>query len=153
MNFFKNFSFLKRNKKKLVQIGRVEKINIPKLDLYNIDAKIDTGAYRGTIHAEEIREIVKENTKILEFNVVDESSSENTKILHQTSDYRIVKVRSSQSPLDDRYAIPVVLEIAGKKIKTELSLSDRKELRYPILIGRKALKNRFLIDVSKEYIN
>jgi hypothetical protein len=154
MHFLKKFPFFSLKKKKLAKIGRIEKINIPKFDLYNIDAKIDTGAYRGTIHAEDIREFTtKKGKQFLEFKVIDENNPEDQKILHKTSKYRVVKVRSSQSPLDERYAVPVVIELAGRKIKTELSLSNRTELRYPVLIGRKSLRNRFLVDVSQERIN
>lgn len=140
-----------RNRKRV--IGRLEKVNIPKLGLYEVDAKIDTGAYRGTIHAGNIREVEKKGKKYIEFNVLDENYNPFHNKLHRISKYKMVKVRSSQSPYDDRYAIRVKVELAGETFSTYLSLSDRTELRYPILIGRKSLKNKFLVDVSREYIN
>jgi hypothetical protein len=137
-------------KKSKAVIGRLETINIPNLDLYDIKAKIDTGAYRGTIHAENIREVENSNhEKFLEFTILDEEHPEFQNKIHRVKKYRIVKVRSSQSEPEDRYAIPVKIEIAGTTIKAELSLSSRKDLRNPILIGRRALKNKFLIDVTK----
>jgi hypothetical protein len=137
-------------KKPKIVIGRLEDVNIPDLDLVGITAKIDTGAYRGTIHAENIREVENsEHEKVLEFTILDEDHPEFQNKIHRISNYKIVKVRSSQSGYEDRYAIPLMIELGGVKIKAELSLSSRKELRYPILIGRKALKKKFLVDVTK----
>jgi len=131
-------------------IGRLEIVNITNLDLYNITAKVDTGAYRGTIHAENIKEIENsDGEKVLEFAILDDSHPEFQNKVHRINKYSTAQVRSSQTNYEDRYIIPVNLEIGGRKIKTELSLSNRKELRHPILIGRKALRNKFLVDVNK----
>ena len=40
----------------------------------------------------------------------------------------------------------------GKKYKTVISLTDRSDMKYPMLIGRKFLSERFLVDVSQEYL-
>jgi hypothetical protein len=66
--------------------------------------------------------------------------------------YKIKKVRSSNGKLEERPYINVVVEFFGKKYKTIISLTNRKDMKYPMLIGRKFLKNRFLVDVSQEYL-
>jgi hypothetical protein len=138
-----------KNKPKAV-IGRLEYINIPKFGLYGIVAKIDTGAYRGTIHADNIREVEKGDKTYLEFSILDDENPESEKKIHKVSKYKIAKVRGSQSDFAERYVIPVKIEMAGRVIKTQMSLSNRKELRNPVLIGRKALRNKFLVDVTKQ---
>jgi hypothetical protein len=143
-NFFKKL--ISRRKK----IGRLEYVNIPKLGLFNVSAKIDTGAYRGSIHAVNARVIKRKGDKILQFNVLDENHPEYNNVLHETKKFKKAKVRGTQSEFQIRYVVPVKIEIAGKVIKAELSLSDRTDLRHPILIGRKALR-RFIIDVNKTY--
>jgi hypothetical protein len=135
-------------KRKLTIIGRVENINIPSLDLYNIEAKIDTGAYRGAIHAENIEEIDKNGKKYLKFNLLDEDNEKYNHRKYEFTDYKVVRVRTTMTDFEERFAIPLKMEIAGREIKTQLSLSSRKDMRFPILIGRKALKKRFLVDAS-----
>lgn len=64
---------------------------------------------------------------------------------------KIKKVKSSNGKSEDRIFVETVIELSGTKYKAELSLTDRKNMKYPMLIGRKYLQGRFLVDVSLEY--
>jgi hypothetical protein len=138
------------NKRKKI-IGRLEYIDIPTLDLKGISAKIDTGAYRGSIHANNVKEIQQDGKKILQFNILDENHPEYKDKVYEISDYSIHHFRGTKVDYHPRYVIPVELVISGEKVLAELSLTDRSDLRHPVLIGRRALKKRFLIDVDKKY--
>lgn len=145
---------VKKSKKKLKKkvIGRLEYINIPDLNLNKISAKIDTGAYTGAIHAENIEEIERDGEKFLTFTILDSEHPEYEDVMYEISDYRMKKVKSSSaSGYEERFMILVSIEIAGETLEAELSLTDRKGMRVPILIGRKPLKKRFIIDTSKKY--
>jgi len=133
-------------------IGRTEKVNIPQLGLFNIPAKIDTGAYRGSIHATDIKEVDESGVKILKFKLFDETHSEYKDKNYSFNNYKIHKFKAATVDSHNRFVIPVIMEIAGKKIDIELSLNDRKEMRNPILLGRRSLKKHFLIDVDLENI-
>jgi hypothetical protein len=150
----KLFNFLKfwDKEEERKTIGRLEYVNIPKLNLNNISAKIDTGAYRGAIHAANINVIKKKGKEFLQFNVLDDENPEDEGIVHKTSKFKTAKVRGTQSEFQDRYIIPVTIEIAGEKVRTWLSLTNRADLRHPILIGRRALR-RFNIDVNQAYMH
>jgi hypothetical protein len=63
--------------------------------------------------------------------------------------FRMKTVKSSTGQEQLRYFIYSKIELMGKKIKTEFSLTERRGMKYPILIGRKLLNNRFIIDTSK----
>jgi hypothetical protein len=67
---------------------------------------------------------------------------------HYFSEYRMKKVRSSTGQEQLRYFIYCTLDLLGQQIKTEFSLTERKGMRFPILLGRKLLNNRFIIDTS-----
>ncbi|HET8837809.1 MAG TPA: RimK/LysX family protein, partial [Flavobacteriaceae bacterium] len=55
-------------------------------------------------------------------------------------------VKSSNGITQKRYEIRSTIQIFGKIYKISLTLSDRKEMRYPVLIGRKFLSNKFIVD-------
>lgn len=143
--------FKKSQKQQKIIISRVEYIDIPTLNLKQISAKIDTGAYRGAIHANNIKEIEKDGKKYLQFNILDESHPEFKNNPYEMSDYSVKRFRATKVDTHERFVIPVEMIIKGEKIIAELSLTDRGDLRYPILIGRRALKKKFLIDVDKKY--
>ncbi len=134
-------------------IGRLEYVGLPDFGLQKIVAKIDTGAYTGAIHASNIREIELSGQKMIEFNLLDNDYNGFIDRVHTVSDYEIKKVKSSTGEIEFRYTIPVRLLLKNKVLNTKLSLSDRKEMRYPILLGRKFIKNLFLVDVSKKFTN
>ncbi len=129
-------------------IGRVETISILDLELYDLDAKVDTGADSNTIHCDNI-EI---DGKYVSFRLLDEVHAAYHGKKIRVPLYEMKKVKSSNGQIQFRPFIKVSVIFFGKKYKTIISLTDRSDMRYPMLIGRKFLSNKFLVDVSKEYL-
>lgn len=65
--------------------------------------------------------------------------------------HSVKKVKSSNGKTEERIFVKTAVELFGKSYETELSLTDRKEMKFPMLIGRKFLAKRFLVDVSLKY--
>lgn len=128
--------------KKLKMIGRREFVNFPLLSLFNIEAKIDTGAYTSSIHCQEIQ-LVNHQLKVK----FDNDSQ------HVFSEFTRKKIKNSFGEMEERYIIKTIIHIARKKIHTTISLSDRGNMRYSVLIGRRLLKNKLIVDVSKIHTN
>jgi hypothetical protein len=130
-------------------VGIKELISIIDLELYDLDAKIDTGADSNSLHCDDI--FIDENN-FVHFKLLDRVHNSYNGKKFVLPVYKIKKVRSSNGKLEERPYINVVVEFFGKKYKTIISLTNRKDMKYPMLIGRKFLKNRFLVDVSQEYL-
>lgn len=127
-------------------IGRTELINIVDYGLERVPAKIDTGAYSSSIWASDIN--VNEN-KDLNFVLFGPTSPFYSGQTITTSDYKETKVRSSFGHRQKRYAVTLDVQIAGQTVKGRFTLANRSKNRYPVLIGRLTIKNKFLIDVSR----
>lgn len=129
-------------------IGRFDKIDLPDFGAYDIEAKIDTGAYSSAIHCAKIKVVKEGDKKKISFHILDSHipSVENRRYV--TSRFRKKKVRSSSGHVTKRYFIETYIVLFGQRILAEFSLSDRETMRFPILLGRKLLKNRFLVDVA-----
>nr|WKN36364.1 RimK/LysX family protein [Tunicatimonas sp. TK19036] len=128
-------------------IGRIDKIDLPQLKLYNLDAKIDTGAYGSALHAHHIEVIEQEGVETLRFKVLDPTHPEYEDQFFYFQEFTDKKVKSSFGVTEHRYAIRTSLLLFGKRYQTEFSLTDRKDMRYPLLLGRKFLSRGFLVDV------
>lgn len=129
-------------------IGRREIANLPEFGLDHVDVKVDSGAYTSSIHVSHCKEVETANGKQLEVIFLDDKHASFDNVKHYFSTFRIKKVKSSTGQEQMRYFIKCTIEILGRKIKTEFSLTERKGMKYPILLGRKLLNNRFLIDTS-----
>lgn len=125
-------------------IGRFDKADFPALHLNDIAIKIDTGAYTSSIHCENI---IEEDNVIHCTFLDDEHPLYNGKKF-VFEDYDIVFVRSSNGIIQKRYQVQSNIKLFGKVYKISLSLSDRQEMRYPVLIGRKFLTKKFIVDTE-----
>jgi hypothetical protein len=135
--------------KKIKLIGRREYVDFPELDIFKVEAKIDTGAYTSALHCKDISVKEIEGKQMLCFKLLDESHPEFNEVEH-CFEYFIQKpIKSSSGETELRYIIKTLLMIGHKKIRTSVSLTDRGNMRYPVLIGRKMIKNKFIIDVAK----
>ncbi len=130
-------------------IGRKEIISIKDLELYDLDAKVDTGADSNALHCDNIK--VKDN--IVHFTLLDEVHPAYHGKRVSMPLYRLKKVKSSNGQLQIRPSIKVTVKFFGKEYKSIISLTNRADMSFPMLIGRRFLKNRFLVDVSQEYIS
>jgi len=124
------------------KVGRVENISFPELKIESIKAKVDTGAYGVALHVDNIRH---EDGKLY-FTIGDEEFSYNK--------FKTIVVKNSFGRVQERFSILTKLTIGDSIYKFYVSLTDRKNMRYPVLIGRRFLyKFNYLVDVRKKNIN
>lgn len=124
-------------------VGRTEEIFFPELNL-KVSAKVDTGAWRTALHVDGIR---LENDRLIFW--ID--SPEN---LYSYDDFKVIDVRNSFGEKQTRYSIKLKVKLGKKKYSILVSLTDRKNMKYPCLIGRRFLRRYgFLVDVRQKYVN
>lgn len=131
-------------------IGTIELISILDLELYDLDAKVDTGADSNALHCDDI--VIDENN-FVHFTLLDEihESYHGKRIVMPL--YKVKRVKSSNGEIQVRASIRVSVEFFGKRYKTVISLTNRSDMKYPMLIGKQFLANKFLVDVSKQYLS
>ncbi len=129
----------------IITIGSFEYISLPELNMDNVVAKIDTGAYSGAIHCTNIRVVRRksDNKKVLKFNP---SGKDDNPI--QTDRYSDVYVTSSSGHRSKRYIIETELVLQDKRYTMFIGLSDRSDMKKEVLIGRRFLReNNIIVDV------
>lgn len=123
-------------------IGRFDKADFPLLNLEDIAIKIDTGAYTSSIHCDNI--IEKDDA--LHCTFLDEEHPLYNGKEFIFKNYDVVFVRSSNGIIQKRFQVQSTIKIFDRVFKISLSLSARQEMRFPVLIGRKFLTKRFIVD-------
>ncbi len=139
----------KAGTKKLITIGRHVMIDLPDLDSYGVEAKVDTGAFRTVIHCNSWKEVDVDGVKMLEaqFDLNDDG----VKTI-RFKDYFQKEFKSSFGEKESRYCVKTLIKIGSKKIKSSVSLTDRSDMRFQVLLGRKTLLRKYLVDVSRKYV-
>jgi hypothetical protein len=134
---------------KLKRVGRTVRIDLPELELLEVEAKIDTGAYSSSIHISHAEEVQKEKSTILKAYIYENSHFSSNHKSFEFIDFSLKNVKSSNGIIEKRYVVKTLVKLKGKRIKTQFTLTDRSDMKYPILLGRKFLSKRFIVDVSK----
>lgn len=129
-------------------IGRRELAALPDFGLEQVKVKVDSGAYTSSIHVTSCFEKADQ----LHVVFLDNKHPGFTGQEMHFKKFRTKKVKSSNGEVQERYFVFGTMIIAGLSIQTEFSLTVRKGMRYPILLGRKILNKYFLIDTSQKYL-
>ena len=134
-------------------IGRVDKADFPELSLLGIDVKIDSGAYTSSVHSSKIKEVTTNGTSFIQFTLLDPEHPfyNNKEFISKSYSSKIIK--SSNGISEIRFMIHTEIIIFNKSFPIYLTLSERKEMKFPVLLGRKFLNKKFIINTAKKNIS
>lgn len=130
-------------------IGRRDKADFPEFDLYDLGVKVDTGAYTSAIHCHHIEATRQDGQALIRFRLLDPSHPQYEAQVYATHDFEERLIKNSFGKSERRYVIQTRIVLFGKAYPISLSLSERGEMKYPVLLGRKLLQGRFVVDVAK----
>ena len=130
-------------------IGRRDRASFPVLGLVDIPIKIDTGAYTSSIHCTN----AKVENGILYAYFYDENLPKSKPKTVSFSDFATKKVKSSNGVAQNRFIVKSNIKLFGKVYKIALTLANRKKMKNPVLIGRKFLNKKFVVDTEFESLS
>ena len=131
-------------------IGWREWVSLPDLGVAWIKAKIDTGAKSSSIHAWDIE--VDDGTAEVQFNLYPQQDDESFVVAVHAPLVEHREVRSSNGEVDLRPVIRTPTLVRGHAYDIELTLTSRDEMGFRMLLGRSAIRRRFLVDAGKSFL-
>lgn len=133
-------------------IGWREWISIPAIGVNSIIAKVDTGAKTSAIHAFDLEYFQKSGVEHVRFKVHPFEKRSHDVITAESplTCKRIVKTSGGHTSL--RPVIATKLHLGGHSIFIELTLTSRSEMEFCMLLGRNAIRNKFLVDPSSSFL-
>ena len=134
-------------------IGRKDFADFKKLNLFDIEVKIDSGAYTSSFHCHKIEKVVKNGKELVRCNFLDPSHSQYHEKEFYFDDFKLRNVKSSNGITEERFSINTEITIFNKNYPIELTLTEREEMKLPVLLGRKFLSKKFLVDTSKKNLS
>ncbi|TXB63997.1 peptidase [Vicingus serpentipes] len=133
---------------KKIVIGRQDIADFPDLKLVEIPIKIDSGAYTSSFHCHNIEEFIEKGVKKIKCNFLDPEHEQYHEKEFVFENYKIRKVKSSNGITEERYSVVTKIEIFNQLLPIELTLTERGSMRFHVLIGRKFLSKKFVIDTA-----
>lgn len=141
-----------RDKKQVLVIGWREWLDLPELGITEIKAKIDTGARSSALHALHIQQFERNNQKMIRFQVHPYQRDNHYTVTSEAELLEWREVRNSGGHAQLRPVITTILELAGQKWPIELTLTNRDVMGFRMLLGREAVRSRFLVNPGKSYL-
>jgi len=117
-----------------------------------LTARIDTGAQTSSLHVDNIEEFEQNGQNWVSFNIHPDIHNVNTIVRRQAKLKGRRKVKSSNAQAEKRCVITTTLAMGGKRWRIQLTLTDRREMSYLMLIGRQAMQGRMMVDPEYDYL-
>ncbi len=136
--------------KVLPVVGWRELVHLPELGLHGVSAKIDTGARTSSLHGTVLEEFERDGQKYIRFAV--DYERQHVRQVCEAVHVDVRGITSSNGETQYRYVIKTPLKIGDVEFRAEISLADRRDMKFPMLIGRSALRRRFVVDSGYSWL-
>lgn len=136
----------------LAVIGWREKVALPELNITSVKAKVDTGARSSALHAFDIEVFKREEVDFVRFKVHPSQNSRKKVITAEAPLVDLRAVRSSSGQSETRPVIQTIVSTGTHQWPIELTLTNREVMGFRMLLGRQAIRQRFLVDSSQSYL-
>ena len=127
-------------------------MSLPGLEVPRIKAKLDTGARSSALHAFDLHEVDRDGQAWVRFSIHpwQRSGADAVTVHCPVHDRRTV--RSSSGHTEERLVVLMDLELVGRRVSAEMTLSRRDEMGFRMLVGRQALRQGFVVDPGRSYL-
>ncbi len=132
-------------------LGWREWVALPELGIDRIKVKVDTGARTSALHAFNLHPFHKNGQDWIRFDVhpVQSDDADEISCAAPASDYRWVT--NSGGKREKRFVIETAIRVGGQEWPIEVTLTDRDQMGFRMLIGRTAIKGEFVVDPARSY--
>lgn len=136
----------------LLVVGWREQISLPELGILDVKAKIDTGARSSALHALEIKTFEQDGRMMVRFKVHPYQHDPHRTLIAVAALLDQRQVRNSGGQSQVRPVIQTTVELGGKAFPIELTLTNRDVMGFRMLLGRQAVRGRFLVDAARSFL-
>jgi len=129
-------------------VGEVEWVSVEPESIRQ-KARIDTGAQTTSIGVIAQQKFERDGENWIAFTIKNRQTGKETELKRPIT--RIVKIKRHNAPSVERYVVQLDLKLGSLAQATEVSLADREQFEFPVLIGRNFLDGMATVDVSKKF--
>ena len=135
-----------------LKIGALEQCDLPGLGIQKLHVRVDTGAATSSLHVDNIEEFTQDGRNFVSFDLHPDIHNVSS-VVRTTAPVEGTKtVKSSSADTEKRVVITTLIRLAGREWPIKLTLTDRSEMTYLMLMGREAMEGRVMVDPEFEYL-
>jgi hypothetical protein len=133
-------------------VGWREWVSLAELGVPWIKAKIDTGARTSSLHAFDVEELRRGDVDVVRFGVHPWQDTDDEAVVVECQVHDRRTVRSSSGHTEERIVVLMDIVLCGRTMTAEVTLTNRDEMGFRMLIGREALRQGFVVDSARSFV-
>jgi len=133
-------------------IGALETCDLPELQIFDLQIRVDTGAKTSSLHVDDIKKERRDGKLGVAFTLHPDmyDVEKVTRCWAPISDVR--RIKSSNGAVDQRLIIKTKMVMSTVTKQIEITLSNRSDMSYLMLLGREGIGEDFLVDASTTFL-
>ena len=133
-------------------VGWREWVSLPELGIHRVKTKVDTGARTSALHAFDLHPFKENDVQRIRFHIHPKQRDRQKQLICVANVADKRTVTNSGGQREDRWVISTLLSIGTHSWPIELTLTNRDEMKFRMLLGRTALNNHALVNSSASYL-
>jgi len=133
-------------------VGWREWVSLPGVGVPWIKAKIDTGARTSSLHAFDLEEVEQGDLPVVRFGIRPWQDTDEDATVVECPIHDRRSVRSSSGHTEERIVVLMDVVIRGRPVTAEVTLTNRDEMGFRMLIGREALRQGYVVDSARSFL-
>ena len=133
-------------------LGNLELCNLPDIGVHDLEMRVDTGAKTSSLHVDNLEKVIRDGKPWIKFDIHPDIYKIDKLIHCESPLYDIRNIKSSNGMSEQRYIIQTRLQLGSESWMIELSLGDRSDMSYLMLLGRQGMQDKVLVDPSSTFL-
>jgi hypothetical protein len=133
-------------------IGSIESCDLPDLGIFDLQARIDTGAKTSSLHVDNMSRYKKSGKLWIKFDIHPNIYKVEDIVECNAPLQDIRRIKSSNGTTEERYVIKTTMNLGSESWPIEITLTDRSDMSYLMLFGREGMGDKVLVDPSATYL-
>ncbi len=130
----------------------MEFCDLPELEISQLNVRVDTGAATSSLHVDNIEEFEKFDETWIRFDIHPDIHNVERVVRREAPVVGKKQVKSSTATREKRYVIDTPIVMDDMRWTIQLTLTDRSEMTYLMLLGREAMNGRLVVEPEFEYL-
>lgn len=132
--------------------GWREWVSLPAAGVPWVKAKLDTGARSSSVHAFDLEELERDGQRWVRFAIRPWQRSDDDAVVVERPVLDVREVRSSSGHSEERLVVAMDVTLMGRTVTAEMTLANRDEMGFRMLVGREALRQGYAVDPGRSYL-
>ncbi|NOH73310.1 ATP-dependent zinc protease [Vibrio pectenicida] len=134
-----------------IVIGNLELCNLPEFGIYDLEVRVDTGAKTSSLHVDNIKKVKKQGKLYVSFDLHPDIYHLEQTIQCEAVVVDLRRIKSSNGNSEQRCVIRTLFELGVNRWPIEITLTNRQEMSYSMLLGREGMGERVYVDPSQTF--